>query len=946
MTAGSPGAIGPYTIDRELGRGGMGVVYLATDPRLDRRVAIKALPEHFAQEPERLARFEREAKTLAQLNHPNVAGIHGVEEHEGARYLVLEFVEGETLAARLDRGPMPVDESLAVAVQIAAGVEAAHESGVIHRDLKPGNIILTPDGEAKVLDFGLARTEAATNSDSSVSQSPTLTTPQPPPSATTPGAILGTAPYMSPEQARGRRVDKRSDIWSFGVILYEMLTGAGPFHGETVTDSIGAILHKDVDLALLPALTPRAVRHVIERCLERDRSQRLRDIGDARIEIDGARRGGAQDDVVGSADRRRTAALAIVAVALVFGALGATGGLILSRQAPRDGAVVRSTIDPGADVIVAYLGDVAGPATLSRDGAQIAFVAKRSGEAQRLYIRPLDAAHAEPIRGTDGATFPFWSWDGAAIGYFAGGDLRRYDLTTRTNRTICPAPGGRGGAWMADDTIVFAPLFQSELHRVPAGGGEAVPVTTFIADRHTSHRWPRPTPDGEGFTYIAVNHNPGMVDESAIYLSRPGRAADVEVTRAQYAASIIDGHLLVVRENSLYAAPIDAASGRLTGAERLIVEGVVSDLTTWMADFSAAANGALVFHALSGEHFENRPIPGGSTFGEAWRTTVIDRSGRPVHIAADGVPQNTVALSPDWGRLAISAAPGEGVDRAGFDIWIYSLPLLALERKIEADQQQANLQSPARRLTFMDGAEVTPVWSPDGEWIAFGRIFVTPPERWGLYRVRAGGGQPELLFEADSERGIGAFPIDWSPDGRYILFRSGSWVTDQMNDLFAFDVQENEVIPVVVGPGDQTDAEVSPDGAWLAYESNESGAWEAYVVPFAPAWRQAWEEGAPAPDPDARWRISIAGGQLPRWNPAGGELFYISSSDSLISVDVSIDGPAFTHAVGMPLFDARAEAGTSLAVAEAGGHFLINSSVEERQTTITLLMHWQSLLGD
>ena len=358
MTRFADQSVGPYTIVRELGRGGMGVVYLGCDTRLDRQVAIKALPEHLAQDPDRLARFEREARTLAQLTHPNVAGIYGVEEHEGARYLVLEYVEGETLAARLDRGALPVDEALEIAVQIAAGVEAAHEAGVIHRDLKPGNVIVTAEGKAKVLDFGLARTEEASSSSTQMSpNSPTLTSPAVQHSPTMPGVILGTAAYMSPEQARGRTVDKRTDIWSFGVILYEMLTGVCPFIGETVSDSIGAVLHKGVELDRLPSTTPAMVRHVLKRCLERDKATRYRDIGDVRIELEhGDSTGSAAEP---SAAPIRQGAALVWGLCAVLAAVAAWSAWFSQQEVPRP--VIRSTIAPPEDAILVATGDLAGP---------------------------------------------------------------------------------------------------------------------------------------------------------------------------------------------------------------------------------------------------------------------------------------------------------------------------------------------------------------------------------------------------------------------------------------------------------------------------------------------------------------------------------------------------------------------------------------------------------
>ncbi|MHC5005024.1 MAG: protein kinase domain-containing protein, partial [Planctomycetota bacterium] len=422
----APAQLGPYTIDRELGRGGMGVVYLGHDTRLDRRVAVKVLPEHLAQDPDRLARFEREARTLAQLNHPNVAGIHGVEEHEGARYLILEYVEGETLADRLDRGPLPMDEAVQIATRIAAGVEAAHEAGVIHRDLKPGNVIVTPEGQAKVLDFGLARCEdpSSSSSASAESEQPTLTSPAAQRSPTMPGVLLGTAAYMSPEQARGRRVDKRTDIWSFGVILYEMLTGHGPFFGETVSDSIGAVLHKDVDLERLPKATPPRVRRVLRRCLERDPAKRLRDIGDAALELADARAFGEEADA--AAPRMPLVALGTLLAGLVIGA----GAILLLRPAspvvetsapllePRHFSIELPESAPLAPPSAFPFGAGRRVFDISPDGRTLLYTALVGGRTH-LYTRDMATGEVQPVPGGGDGFDAVFSPDGRDIAFFA-----------------------------------------------------------------------------------------------------------------------------------------------------------------------------------------------------------------------------------------------------------------------------------------------------------------------------------------------------------------------------------------------------------------------------------------------------------------------------------------------------------------------------------------------
>ncbi len=932
--------IGPYHIDREIGRGGMGVVYLGRDTRLDRDVAIKALPEHLAKDYERLARFEREAKMLAQLSHPNVAGIHGVEEQDNTKYLVLEYVEGPTLAERLDHGALPVDEAIALAIQIAAGIEAAHEAGVIHRDLKPGNVIVTAEGQAKVLDFGLARAEEGGVSGSSVSQLPTITTPPSPDnSPTTPGAILGTAPYMSPEQARGRRVDKRTDIWSFGVILYEMLTGVGPFIGETVTDSIGAILHKDVDLTQLPMDTPAAVQRVLRQCLVRDKSMRMRDIGDVRIELTNA---GFEEQfkTAQSAPGTRTSNVWVVVALLVLLASYASWSAWFTPAPSSQRTLVSSIMPPeGAKFILS--GDVAGPPVLSRDGFMLALTAKESGEEQKLYIRSMDGDKFESIHGTDGAMFPFWSWDGRSVGYFANGQLRRYDLATRTNHVICDALASRGGAWLADNTIVFSPNFQAPIFRVSADGGDPTAITTIDSARHASHRWPRLTPDGMGFVYSAVHHMPEFRDESAIFLHQ-AESQDIEVTRAQYPGQIVSGNMLVLRDGTLYASPFNSKTGRLSDSASVIAENVFGDLTTWHSPISAAESGELIYVTTSQEESaDNSSFGAPSAFGEARRMLYLRRDGSTAAILADGVPQNTASISPNQDYVAISAAPEGPTRPTQFDIWLYTLPSYG-----DVDQQRSFIDEPARRLTFLDGVEMSPQWSPDGVWIVYGFIPRSDGEPLALQKVRTSGGQPETVYsvpEADGPHAL--MPTDWSSDGRYIVFSKGSWLSTGSNDLYALDLETNETFTLVENTGDDMWGRLSPDGKWLAYQSSETGAWEVYVVPFMPGWEEDKDAERAVPKKNYRWRISIAGGGKPQWKPDGGELYYISASGSMMAVQIGANGAAFTYDAGVALFDAPNEAAADYDVNVQGERFTINRMmIEDELSVITLLTNWQSLL--
>jgi len=573
MTTTPGGQIGPYTIDRELGRGGMGVVYLATDTRLGREVAIKSLPPELAQAPDRLERFEREARTLAQLNHSNIAGIHGVEEHEGARYLVLEYVEGQTLAEMLDRGPLPVADAIDLAVQIAAGVEAAHEAGVVHRDLKPGNIIVTPDGQAKVLDFGLARTEEAQGS-STNTEAATITSPAIQHSPTMPGVILGTAAYMSPEQARGRRVDKRTDVWSFGVVLYEMLVGASPFVGETVSDSIGAVLHKDVDLDRLPPQTSANVRRVLRRCLERDRNERWRDIGDARVELRSR-----DDEALRSSTPSQRRAPMLIVLALLVVAVIALAGVALTRPSPRTAPARLTfpvTLLPGGAPGVGARPNFA----LSPDGDRLV-VAAAVGNESGLWVRDLTSDAATLLPETVGASTPTFSPDGRWIAYFTESALWKIASSGGSPQRLADAEStNRGLAWLGMDRIVYSPGTTSPLHVVSAAGGAPEIITTLDTNDggrpYRSHRWPNAGPGARSVVFTA-QHTGESFNESAIAVVdlASGQITTLLDDAGSYPIVLPGGELLYTTGGTVFACRVDWSVPAIVGTPRPVLYEVM-----------------------------------------------------------------------------------------------------------------------------------------------------------------------------------------------------------------------------------------------------------------------------------------------------------------------------------------------------------------------------------
>jgi hypothetical protein len=896
----------------------MGVVYLAHDSRLERNVAIKALPEHLAIDSERLTRFQQEARALAALNHSNVASIYGMEEHDGHQYLVLEYVEGETLADVLDRGPMPIDEALETALQVAAGVEAAHNANVIHRDLKPGNIMITAGGAVKVLDFGLAKTGDA----SSTSFDPDAATRHSP---TTPGAILGTASYMSPEQARGQSIDKRTDIWSFGVVFYEMLTGVGPFAGETATDSIGAVLHKDVDLSKL-AHAPPDVHRVVQHCLRRNKDERLRDIGDARIDLTDALDQLGEFVPMGehrsAATRSRRVGPLAIAVCLIVGAV--IGAMLMSRLGSQDvpPRVVHVEFQSPPETTLVYTGDLASPAVVSPDGTHVVFGARDADGRRSLWLRSLNAPEAEELRGTENSHFPFWSPDGRSIGFFAGQWLKRIDLAARSIRNLCPATDGRGGTWTADGTILFAPTFRSSIHSVPDDGGDPVPVTTVDETRHTSHRWPFALPDGRRFLFIAIHHDPGRQSDNTIMLGSLDGGDPVPLMHGDFAVEVVDDSLLMVRDSVLFAVPFDPVKGIVTGDPIGIVQGVAGDLSTWRAAFSASRNDVLVYHRSSQRDEESLAM------SEANVSTVIMRNGRPVYTRAEGLPQNSVGISPDGTSLAISAVNTGETD---YDVWIHGI----------ADPSQslalAWTSQTTTRVTFAEGTEVNPIFSPDGGTVVFGRIYGS--SGLGIVQKRVGGGREELLLEKTPD-GPDLVPEDWSNDGRFIVFTKGKWISDRQDDLWVLPLDGGEPFPLVEAPGDDNRGQLSPNGRWLAYSADGSGTPEVVVIPFPPG----WEDEDDAPPMDARWRVSIAGGITPRWSDTGDELFYLALSESLIAVAVQTDGVTFVHDTGTALFEMGVETGTDYGVFPGAQAFIVNSVAEKRDTAISLVLNWRSLL--
>jgi serine/threonine protein kinase/Tol biopolymer transport system component len=923
MTLESGTRLGPYHITAPIGAGGMGEVYLARDTQLDRDVAIKVLPDSVTGDPERIARFRREAKLLASLNHHNIAAVFGFDDVDGMSFLVMEYVEGQTLSQRLDEGALPIDEALDVAGQIAEALEEAHEHGIVHRDLKPGNVMITSVSKVKVLDFGLAKAMADDPTSTTTANSPTITA-----NFTQPGVILGTAAYMSPEQARGRTIDRRSDIWSFGVVLYEMLTGISPFVGETISDSIGAILHKEVDLQNLPATATTSVRRVLTRCLERDRKQRLRDIGDARLDL---KLDDAEPFVVPPLTRPSTSKAALAVLLVLGGVIGALLGYQAAWTSPP--RVVHLSIGSPADVRMRYSGDLAGPAVVSPDGTKIAYAASRDGESSRLWVRDLSAPGAREIDGIDGALFPFWSPDSASLGFFTRDKLYRLDLDTGTKRTICDVADARGGCWTHDNRIILCPTFRGALVIVGADGdgGTPQPLTT-LDEQHTTHRWPWVLPDGNRFLFLATNRaRTQHMNKQGIYIGYLDGQPPQMLMQSEYGAQFVDDHVLFVRDEVLLASKVDLNNAALVGDLYVIARNVNADTGTWHSQFSASAGGVLAFNSSLSMRDGAMARTVGSFESEGDTVVQFSEQGTVLTHHADGVPHAEMVLAPD-GRSFILSVPDETGE---LDLWLHPTTWTPDSADLMKRVSEVANRSP-RRLTSMQGSEAYAVWSPDGSEIVFAQHDAddgTP----GIYRKHIDGGRETLLLSAAD---VPAHPSCWTQDGKYIVYTRGSWQGTDENDIWVLPLDGGDPTPLVQSPVLDHYGQVSPDGRWLAYTQSMRG--QVHVIPFAPA----WEQGNDA----LQWQVSADGGIAPVWSRDGTKLYFVSRTSMLMEVTVDTTADSFSFSNPTKLFHTPFEAGSSFAAlppfTDGSRQFLFNDIRQSGDAPISVILNWDQLLKD
>ncbi len=864
--------IGVYRVVALLGVGGMGEVYRAHDTKLGRDVALKVLPASFADDGERVARLGREARTLASLNHPRIATIHGYEDADGVCALVMELVEGPTLAERFaassSSGSRRLSDAIAVAAEIAEALEAAHERGIVHRDLKPANVKLDRDGHVKVLDFGLAQV-LVSGEGVDLTRSPTV-------GATGLGAIVGTPAYMSPEQARGLSADKRTDVWAFGCVLYELLAGRRAFPGETISDTIAAVLERDPDWSALPPGTPSATRRLLRRCLEKDARRRLRDIGDARLELDEAPTPVADEEGSRRPARasRRAVALTAIVTAIVVG--GAAVTLELARPA-RVLPEVRLSVDTPSwrDPSLAF----------SPDGLQIAFSGREGGRAQ-LWLRSLGDETAKPLSGTEGATTPFWSPDGRSIGFFTSSALMTMDISGGSARSVAPvSPASDGGTWNSEGVILYSASPGRPILRVSADGGEPSPVTVWDDSVQSRQAGPRFLPDGRHFLYYVG----GRPEARGVYVGQLGdlssrRLFDAD-SPAVYAAS---GHLLFNRGGTLLAQRFDADRLEVLGEPFAVAPGL-----TARAVVSASAAGPIAYRALPADS------------GQRWLIWVDRKGAELSRVSYEDTASPAPTLSRDGRRVAVARFLDNNMDIRWYDV----------------DRRTWN------RATSNPADDILPLWSPDGRYLAFGsnRAIGSGVTPQNLYRmdVRGAPNTEELLLATSDIK----FLTDWSPDGGTLLFDN---ITSRGADIWALPIDTRQPFAVVQTEFSEREAQFSPDGRWIAYQSNKTGRDEIYVRPFR---AESGEE-----------LVSTGGGTEPRWGAGGSELFYIAADDELMSVPIR-GGVSLAPGAPSALFPLEAGEGSSSTrqhyVVAPDGSFMISALPSGGgRSAITVILNW------
>jgi serine/threonine protein kinase len=880
--------LGPYEIQSPLGAGGMGEVYRARDTRLERTVALKVLPAHLSTSPEVRQRFEREAKTISQLSHPHICALYDVGNQDGVEFLVMEYLEGETLSERLAKGPLAFDQVLRYGLEIADALDKAHRQGIVHRDLKPGNVMLTKSG-VKLLDFGLAKAvaPAGMRSGASLTALPTQTGRD----LTAEGTILGTFQYMAPEQLEGKEADGRTDIFAFGAVLYEMATGKKAFSGRSQASLISSIMTSEpTPVSTVAPTAPPAFDRVVRTCLAKDPDDRWQTAHDIAVQLRWIQEGGSATGVLAPPVLPRTSR----ARPLPWIVAGLTTAGLLTmlvrdlRRSPPAPTVTRFSILPPEKTIFTPPGELSSSQfALSPDGRSLAFVANPLGSRPLLWVRALDSLTAVPLAGTEDALHPFWSPDGRSLAFFTPTSLKRVEASGGTPQKLCDALAGRGGAWSSSGVIVFASSANTPLSRVPDTGGEPEPATKLDASRgEDRHRFPFFLPDGRRFLFWARTPR----DTSGICVasldSRDARLVLKSDAMGEYA---LPGYLLTVQQGMLVAYPFDEKSARVRGQPIRVAESVLTGNPPGYAPFAVSGTGLL---AYSAPYARGREL--------VW----LDRSGRRLGNVGEPGDYSTPRLSPDEKRIAVAVREES---KTNTDIWLFDSGRGAWSR-----------------LTFEPANERAPIWSPDGS-----RIVFTSASKGvlDLYEnpSSGSGGEPRLFFHSSEDK----FPTDWSRDGRFVVYHTHGGKS--FWDLWVAPTDGGKPFPFLSSKFTEVQGQISPDGRWIAYTSDESGRLEIYVTQF--------------PEKRGRWQISTSGGAQSWWRADGKELFYLALDQTLMSVAVR-GGEAFEASVPTPLFKASFPAPIpaywrNYVATGDGQRFLVSVLVAETAATpINVVMNW------
>jgi len=898
----NPGTrLGPYEILSPLGAGGMGEVYRAKDTRLDRTVAVKVLPFHLSSEPELKQRLEREAKAISALQHANICTLHDIGSQDGIDFLVMEYLEGQTLAERLAKGALPIEQVLKIGREIAEALEKAHQQGIVHRDLKPANIMLTKAG-AKLMDFGLAKPEAPVTSHPVSALSPTtqtmnlasLTAAATP--LTQKGSIVGTFQYIAPEVLQGAPADSRSDLFGLGCVLYEMITGRRAFEGKSQLSVFTAILEKDPEpIQASQPLTPPLLERVVGACLAKDPADRFQSAHDVAMDLRWLADGAEAESGKAPLPLSKARIASFGALLLAFFCCAGFAGYRWAKSA-NEAAPVHAEIAPPDKFMLDTTGDAGGMPVLSPQGDKIAFVA-HSGEAKLLWVRSLSSDTAQQLEGTAGAAHPFWSPDGRYIGYFAGGKLMKIAATGGPMTALADAPNSRGGSWGSSDMIVFASDFQHALSKVSAQGGATTPATVLDQTKHSTHRWPWFLPDGKHFIYLATSHTGGDPQKNGVYFGSVDSTESRQILATDSAAQSANGYLLYRTNAALVVQPFNPNTGELSGMPVPLVSNVRDDVGVWRSIFAVSQNGVLLYQRGNPDSARSRFV---------W----FDRTGK---VLSDFDPQEATitdvrallgvrdpVLSPDNKHVAYASGTG---------IWT-----LDLERKTKT------------RITFDQQVVQEPSWSPDGKALLFSVMLARGGGNVEIRAKAADGSGPEKAVVAEQNN---FHNPAWTPDGKYVTYLWGNG--EKMVSLWMVPVTGGaKPVAVVQPPSPQSNLHsfrISPDGHWVAYASDESGQIELYLTSF--------------PGGKGKWRVSTNSGTYPAWSRNGKELFFETATNDYFVCSVTVKGSEVIVGTPERLFHTDSPGlGVSFDVSADGKRLLVNRSEEEAQPPLQLDTNW------